>query len=108
MVGGELHNFNIKFTQLWNAGYEVRLTEECRADKAIINLQVTLSNHPQPSPTCQVQPQSRRTGPSRLQCREQHDEARTAAANATDNTKTCTSAVNSLTLLKLKLKQEAT
>ena len=22
MAGGELHNFNIKFTQLWNAGYE--------------------------------------------------------------------------------------
>ena len=36
MTGVELHNFNIKFLQLWNAGHDAHLTVECRADKATI------------------------------------------------------------------------
>ena len=42
MAGSELHNFNIKFLQLWNAGHAARLTVECCAGKATINLQLTL------------------------------------------------------------------
>ena len=85
MAGGELHNFNIKFMQLWNAGYEARLTAECRAGKATINLQLTLGDQPPPPPrACQVRPQPRRPGPSRFRCRERLAEARTAAENAAD------------------------
>ena len=83
MAGDELHNFNIKFMQLWNSGYEARLTAECWPGKATINLQLTLGDKPPPPPrACQVRPQPRRPGPSRLRRRERRAEAHTAAANA--------------------------
>ena len=66
MAGVELHNINIKFMQLWNAGYEARLTVECRAGKATINLRLTLGESPPPPPACQVRPQPRGPGPSCL------------------------------------------
>ena len=85
MAEVELYNFNIKFMQLWNAGYEARLTAECWAGKATINLQLTLGEKPPPPPrACQAQPQLRRPGPSRLKRCEQHAEARKAAAKAAD------------------------
>ena len=58
MAGVELHNFNIKCMQLWNAGYDACLTAECLAGKATINLQLTLGDIPPPPPrACQVRPQ---------------------------------------------------
>ena len=58
MAGVELHILNIKFMQLWNAWYEARLTAECWAGKATINLQLTLRDKPPPPPrACQVRPQ---------------------------------------------------
>ena len=58
MAGVELHNFNIKFMQLWNARYDARLTAECRSSKATINLQLTLRDKPPPHRhDCQVRPQ---------------------------------------------------
>ena len=83
MAGAEMHNINIKFLQLWNAGHDARLTLECRAGKVTINLKLTLADKPPPhQPACQVRPQPQRSGPSRLKCSEQRAEAQTAAANA--------------------------
>ena len=85
MAGFQLHNFNIKFLQLWNAEHYTRLTVECLACKATINLQLMLGdNPPPPPPACQVRPQPRRPGPSRLRRRERFAEARTAAESAAD------------------------
>ena len=66
MDGAKIHNFNNTFLQLWNAGHDC-LTVECWAGKATINLQLKLGDKPPPPlPACQVQPQPRRPGPSRL------------------------------------------
>ena len=97
MARAEMHNFNFKFMQLWNAGHDARLTVECRDGKSTINLQLTLG---EPPPACHVRPQPRRPGPSRLRRRERCAEARTAAENAadtseaTDNSDFGTAAVN--------------
>ena len=92
--------------QLWNAGYNARLTAECWAGKATINLQLTLRDITPPPPRAfQVRHQPQRPGPSRLRRRERSAEACSAAANtadapeadaseATDNSESHTAAVN--------------
>ena len=80
-----MHNFNLKFLQLWNAGHDAHLTVECWAGKATINLELTLGDKPLPTPpVCQVRPQPRQPGPSRLRRHERRAEARIAAENAAD------------------------
>ena len=44
MAGVQLHNFNIKYLQLWNAGHGARLTVECRAGKASKDLHALLES----------------------------------------------------------------
>ena len=67
-----------KFQELWRAGTNARLSIECHAGKAWINLHVQLNQPPGP----QYQQHQRRQGPSRVRRRERRKQERLRASTA--------------------------
>jgi hypothetical protein len=71
-----LHSFVNKFMNLWSSGKNARLSVECQAGQATVNLQLDLGlPHAQPQ-----EHQEKRVGPSRLRRRAQRAQARAEAA----------------------------
>ena len=66
-----------KFQELWRAGTNARLSIECHAGKAWINLHVQLNQPPPPGP--QSKQHHRRQGPSRVRRRERRKQERLRA-----------------------------
>ena len=71
-------NIFFKFQELWRAGTNARLSIECHAGKAWINLHVQLDQPPGPQP----QQHQRRQGPSRVRRRERRKQEHECASTA--------------------------
>ena len=101
MTAAELFH---KFQSLWQAGTDARLSLECHAGEAWMNLQVHLSRPPPPHPLQRQHPppsfnpqQQPRKSPSRLRRRARRAEARASKIAADRNVTTADATVQTAT-----------
>ena len=101
MTAAELFH---KFQSLWQAGTDARLSLECHAGEAWMNLQVHLSRPPPPHPLHKQHPpppfnrqQQPRKSPSRLRRRARRAEARASKIAADRNVTTADASVQTAT-----------
>ena len=80
MAEPELFNFVTKFYNLWHAGKSARLSMECEAGQASLNLQLRLGPHPHHLHHQEPYHGSRKAGPSHLRRSARRAQARATAA----------------------------